>query len=193
VSLYRTSPHAHPPSTLKSLTSMRARMAVETERARKSPRRGGERYAAAIYGSIFVTGLIGALSEENATAKVATVSVVSTTLVFWVAHAWAELLAERAQTGAVGGWRSFRRLAQDEWPIVEAGALPSLALALAWAGVYSDGVGFNVALVLGIAQLLAWGAVVARRTELPWWKSLAVGALDAALGLAIIGLEVLIH
>jgi hypothetical protein len=154
---------------------------------------GEGRYAAAIYGSIFVTGLIGALSEQNATAKVAIVSVVSTTLVFWVAHAWAELLAERAATGTLGGWHRFQHLAREEWPIVEAGALPSLALALAWAGVYSDGVGFNVALAVGIAQLLAWGAFVARRTRFPWWKSVAVGVLDAALGVAIIGLEVMIH
>jgi hypothetical protein len=153
----------------------------------------GGHYAAAIYGSIFVTGLIGALSQQNATARVAIVSVVSTTLVFWVAHAWAELLAERATTGTLGGWQRFRRLAREEWPIVEAGALPSLALGLAWAGAYSDGVGFNVALAVGIAQLLAWGAFVARRTRLPWWKAVGVGVLDASLGLAIIGLEVLIH
>ena len=41
--------------------------------------------------------------------------------------------------------------------------------------------------------MLAWGVVVGRRTRLSWWKSAAVGVLDAALGLAIIGLEVLIH
>ena len=61
------------------------------------------------------------------------------------------------------------------------------------AGVYANGVGFDAALAVGVAQLLAWGVVVGRRTRLSWWKSAAVGVLDAALGLAIIGLEVLIH
>jgi hypothetical protein len=104
------------------------------------------RFAEAIYGSIFVTGLVGALSEHNATARAAAVSVVSTTAVFWLAHVWAELLAERAATGKPGGWPRFLRLAWQEWPIVEAGALPFLALALAWAGVYANGVGFDAAL-----------------------------------------------
>ena len=151
------------------------------------------RFAAAIYGSIFVTGLVGALSEHNATARAAAVSVVSTTAVFWLAHVWAELLAERAATGKLGGWPRFLRLAWQEWPIVEAGALPCIALFLAWAGVYANGVGFDAALAVGVAQLLAWGAVVGRCTRLPWWKSVAAGVLDAALGLAIIGLEVLVH
>jgi hypothetical protein len=152
-----------------------------------------DRFAAAIYGSIFVSGLVGALSEHNSTARAAAVSVVSTTAVFWLAHVWADLLAERAATGKLGGWPRFLRLAWQEWPIVEAGALPFLALVLAWAGVYANGVGFDVALAVGIAQLLAWGAVVGRRTRLPWWKSAAAGVLDAALGLAVIGLEVLVH
>jgi hypothetical protein len=82
------------------------------------------RFAEAIYGSIFVTGLVGALSQHNATARAAAVSVVSTTAVFWLAHVWAELLAERAATGKPGGWPRFLRLAWREWPIVEAGALP---------------------------------------------------------------------
>jgi hypothetical protein len=140
-----------------------------------------------------VTGLVGALSQQHPDAKAATVSVLSTTVVLWLAHVWAELLGERAATGRFSGRSHFRRLARDEWPLVEAGALPSLALGLAWIGVYGDTVGFDVALALGIAQLLAWGAFVGHRTELPWWKSAAVGVLDAALGLAIIGLEVLIH
>lgn len=151
------------------------------------------RFAEAIYGSIFVTGLVGALSQHNATARAAAVSVVSTTAVFWLAHVWAELLAERAATGKPGGWPRLLRLAWQEWPIVEAGALPFFALALAWAGVYANGVGFDAALAVGVAQLLAWGVVVGRRTRLPWWKSAGAGVLDAALGLAIIGLEVLIH
>lgn len=151
------------------------------------------RFARAIYGSILVTGLVGALAQHNATARAAAVSVVSTTAVFWLAHVWAELLAERAATRKPGGWPRFLRLAWQEWPLVESGALPFLALGLAWAGVYANYVGFDAALAVGVAQLLAWGLVVGRRTRLPWWKSATAGVVDAALGLAIIGLEVLIH
>ena len=150
------------------------------------------RFAEAIYGSIFVTGLVGALSQHNATARAAAVSVVSTTAVFWLAHVWAELLAERAATGKPGGWPRFLRLAWQEWPIVEAARSPFRARPRV-GGRVRQRRRLRRSARRRVAQLLAWGVVVGRRTRLPWWKSAAAGVLDAALGLAIIGLEVLIH
>jgi hypothetical protein len=150
-------------------------------------------YAAAIYGSILATGLVGALREYHATAGAIAVALISTTAVFWLAHVWSAMLGERIETGTGGGWARIRRLAAEEWPMLESGALPFLALVLAETGLYSDKAGVNAAVVLGVAQLVGWGILGARRMTVTWPKALAIGVIEGAFGLAIVGLEIAVH
>jgi hypothetical protein len=150
-------------------------------------------YAAAIYGSILATGLIGALREYHAAADAVAVALLSTSVVFWLAHVWSAALGERIETGALGGWARIRRLAAEEWPMLESGALPFIALLLAWAGLYSDRAGVDTALAIGVVQLVGWGILGARRMRANWPKSLAIGVIDGAFGLAIVGLEIAVH
>jgi hypothetical protein len=149
-------------------------------------------YAAAIYGSILATALIGALRYTDDAGRIA-VTVIGTSGVFWLAHVWSELLGEKIESGISGGGARVRRLAAEEWPMVEAGTLPFLALVLAWAGLYRDRAGIDLALGLAIAQLVGWGLVGALRTGGGWARALLVAAADGAFGLAIVGLEILLH
>jgi hypothetical protein len=121
------------------------------------------------------------------------VTLLSTSAVFWLAHVWSEVLGTRIETGTAGNLARLRWIAREEWPMVEAGVLPVAALALAWAGVYSDAVGVDLALGLAIAQLVGWGLLGARRMGAGWPKSVAVGGLDGALGLGIVALEIALH
>jgi hypothetical protein len=77
--------------------------------------------------------------------------------------------------------------------MVEAGTLPFLALAGAWAGAYSEAAGVDAALGFGIAQLVGWGLLGARRMNVGWAKSTLVGLVDGVFGLGIVGLETLLH
>lgn len=150
-------------------------------------------YAAAIYGSILATGLVGALREYNAHADAIAVALLSTTAVFWLAHVWSAVLGERIETQTDGGIARIRHLAAEEWPMLESGALPFLALILAWAGLYSDRAGIDLALALGVVQLVGWGVLAGRRIRMSWPRALAIGVVDGALGLGIVALEIAVH
>jgi len=149
-------------------------------------------YAAAVYGSILVTGLIGSLRYDE-DARTIVLTVLGTSAVFWLAHVWSELLAHRIETGQLVGWARVRRVAAVEWPMIEAGILPVVAVALAWAGVYSVRAGTNAALVVAIGQLVAWTLVAALRSGLGRAKSIAFALLDGLLGLGIVALELALH
>jgi hypothetical protein len=149
-------------------------------------------YAAAVYGSILTTGVVAGL-RDSASAETIALTLLATNVVFWLAHVWSELLGERIETGTVGNLARLRRLAAEEWPMVEAGMLPFVALVAAWSDVCSDEVGVDLALGLAIAQLAGWGLLGARRMRLGWAKSIVIGLLDGVLGLGIIGLEALLH
>ena len=57
------------------------------------------KFSAAIYGSILATSLVAALDVTEATAQEMTLTLLSTTIVFAVAHAWSEAVGERIAFG----------------------------------------------------------------------------------------------
>ena len=150
-------------------------------------------FSAAIYGSILATSLVAALDATEASAREMTLTLLSTTIVFAVAHAWAEAVSERIALGH--GFLAARlfELIRREWPLVEAGFVPGAALALAWAGVWSAAVGAGIALTLAVLQLFGWGIVVGRRSYDRWPAALAVGAVNGLLGLILVGLKIAVH
>ncbi len=149
-------------------------------------------YAAAVYGSVLVTALVGEAYEGEFDARTMTLTLVATTLVFWLAHVWSEVMGVRL-AGTIPSWRDVRRVAVSEWPVVEAGFVPAALLMLAWVGVYSRDTGAELALVAALLQLGAWGFAAGWRTQHRLGPAIVTGAVDCAFGLAIVGLEVAIH
>jgi hypothetical protein len=156
------------------------------------PRRDFQ-YGAAVYGSVLVTALVGAMFEQHVDAKRMTLSLLGSVVVFWLAHAWSEVVGERMSAGRRFARSHIREIAVAEWPLVEAGLLPALLLALAWAGLYSRDAGAVLALAVAIGQLVGWGALAGHRSETSWPAALLVGAVDGVLGLAIVALELALH
>jgi len=162
-----------------------------TERGPDLSRRDFD-YAAAVYGSVLVTALVGAAFEGHLDARTMTLTLVTTTVVFWLAHVWSEVMGERL-AGTVPHSSDIRRVAVSEWPVVEAGFLPDALLALAWAGVYSRDIGAELAMIAAVLQLAAWGFAAGWRTQGRLVPAIVTGAVDCAFGLAIVGLEIAIH
>ena len=148
-------------------------------------------YTAALYGSIAVAALVGALRHTESAQKL-TVTVAGTIAAFWLAKAWSAMVGERLERRDVGA-RDMLRLLRGEWPMVESGAVPVAALALAWAGAYSVDTGVKLALAIAILQLVAWGFVGGLRSEARWPLALLSGAIDGAIGVGIVLLEVAVH
>jgi hypothetical protein len=165
--------------------------------AEEAPAQAGERspleYAAAIYGSILVTALVSSLSEEHADGGAMAVAVLSGMAVFWLAHVWSDAVGERLVDPRPFTARGLWRNARQQWPIVQSAFAPLLALVLVELGVWSLTAGVDVALGAAIVQLVAWGMILGLRSFETWPKALLAGAVDGALGLAIVALKVLVH
>jgi len=150
-------------------------------------------FSAAIYGSILAAALVAALDVTEVSPREMTMTLLSTTLVFAVAHAWSEVVGERIAFGGGASLRRLLELIRREWPLVEAGFVPGAALALAWAGVWSASVGASVALALAVLQLVGWGILVGRRSYDHWPAALFVGIVNGVFGLILVGLKIAVH
>jgi hypothetical protein len=115
------------------------------------------RYGAAVYGSFLVASVVGAAFEAGADARTLTGSAFVSMLVFWLAHVWSEVVGEHISAGTRFHARVIPVIARREWPLVEAAAVPTALLALAWAGVWSRETGAALALGSAILQIPGWG------------------------------------
>jgi hypothetical protein len=149
-----------------------------------------DHYAAAIYGSIIAAALIEAFRAEHATAEGTALAVLSTMAVFWVAHVWSAVMGERIHKEAKLGFGRVAQIGKGEWPLVEAAFAPVAVLILGWAGVMSDHTAEELALIVCVIQLFAWGLAVGRRAYDHWWPALASGFGNGILGLVVVSLEV---
>jgi hypothetical protein len=111
-------------------------------------------------------------------------------VVFWLAHVWSEIVSHRVH-GPIEG-HQVRSIAMAEIPMLEATVLPALALAAArLPGVTADAA-ISLALVVCIGQLFVWGLVVGRAAHSSRWLALRVAIIDSLLGVAIVGLKVVV-
>jgi hypothetical protein len=146
-------------------------------------------FGAAVYGSIVVAALLAALRETHVPAGEATVSVISTTFVFWLAHVWSQITGERIHHGRRFDWRHAGEIARTEWPLIEAAFVPAVVLLLGSAGVLSDHGSLSAALVVCGLQLVGWGFVVGWRAYGTWRGALLSAIGDGLLGFALVALE----
>jgi positive regulator of sigma E activity len=154
----------------------------------------GRNAAGAIYGTLLVTALVAGLSEDpDYSPTDILVSVVSTAVVFWLAHAYARVLGERLEGDRRGARALIRTAAADEWPLMQAAVLPSAALLLGVAGAWSRNASVNVAIGVGVASLFTFGFLFARRLHRHVPAALLAGAFNALAGGVIVALKIAIH
>ena len=148
--------------------------------------------AHAIYGTILVTAVVASLSEDGGISSGEILySVALTGLIFWLAHVYAESVAERFARDCPLRWTNVREVALREWPPVAQAATPAMAaLGLGWAGALSRDAAVDLAIGLGVAALCSWGFVIARRSGLSAAGTVGSMAINGAFGLAIIVLKV---
>lgn len=150
--------------------------------------------AGAIYGTILATAVVAAASEKQSLgAWDMAVSVVATSLVFWLAHVYADVLARGLHRERHVSWRSVRAVAGNEWPMIEACVPVVIPLLLAAVGLFSRDTGVTLALIVGVAALVAWGVAVGRSRGLSTLGVAIAGVLNGAFGGVIVGLKVLVH
>jgi hypothetical protein len=151
------------------------------------------RYGAAVYGSFLVASVVGAAFEAGAGARTLTGSAFVSMLTFWLAHVWSEVVGEHVSAGTRFHARVIPVIARREWPLVEAAAVPTALLALAWAGVWSRETGAALALGSAILQITGWGVVAGFRSGASPLSTVMLGVGQGILGVLLLVLESLIH
>ena len=150
--------------------------------------------ARAIYGQILVTSLVGALSEDSEIeAGYILVSVVTTMLVFWLAHVYAEAMSRGLDARRHLEWAEIRGLAASEWPLVQAAIPTAIVLALGAIGALSTEAAVDIAIAVGVVALFTWGLAIGRASGSSWAATLIGAAISACFGLAVVGLKALVH
>jgi hypothetical protein len=153
-----------------------------------------ENLASGIYGTVLSTALIAAYSEDPGSDPLqVAVAVLVTAVVFWFAHAYADVLARGlVGTGGAGFAQAKAELAR-EWPLVLGSLPPVLPLLLGPMGVISDDSAETLAIATGVAMLAAWGIGIAwRRGRGLIGIAISAGA-SAFFGVVVVALKALVH
>lgn len=163
-------------------------------RAAGSVAREGPNEAGAIYGQILVTGLVASLTEQPAiSAGEALFTVAVAMLLFWLAHVYAEGVVARVRRVEPLHVREVWAIGKQQWPIAQAAVPALLVLGAGTVGLISRDTAVGAAMVLGVAQLFAWGFIIARRSRMSAIGTVGAVALNGAFGLAIVALKVIVH
>ncbi|MFI6585468.1 hypothetical protein [Embleya sp. NPDC050493] len=139
-----------------------------------------------MYGSLLAASVVataGALGKYPRLQLV--ILLLVTGLVFWAAHVYAHLVGERT-LGQPWTRAEVRRVAAHEWSIVEAAALPALAVAVS----PLLGLGLNttawLALGVAVAQQVLWASLGAAAAGADRSQVAVEGAVNLVLGLIIV-------
>jgi hypothetical protein len=146
--------------------------------------------APAVYGSLLVTTLVAVQWQGDAVPGRIALSLVTSVAVFWLAHAWSQIVDRRVQ-GPIG-LRTAAGVASSEASMLSAAIVPGLILALhSLAGLDVD-TAIGIALMASLAQLFLWGLAVGRAAHATWPMALGVAVIDLALGILVVVLKVVV-
>jgi hypothetical protein len=146
-------------------------------------------FAGAIYGQILSLAIVAGLSEDSAISPFEMLgSLVVTMLVFWLAHAYANLIA-RGVTSRLSV-TALKETLQHDWPLAQATLPPAIGLLLALVGLISRNTGVTVALALGVIALAVWAASIGRLGGGSVLGTLLIALESTAFGLVIVALKI---
>lgn len=147
----------------------------------------------AIEGTIIATAVVVGLDESDSVTPLRGFWIlVATGSFFWIAHVYADLLADRIKGHHRMGRHAIEAVMAREWPLLQSSFVLAVPLALGAIGALSSQVAFDLAWLSGMAALVGWGVVFSRKEGHGLVGIVAAGALNAAVGLLIVGFKVIV-
>ncbi len=149
--------------------------------------------AGTVYGTIIVLAVLAAGGNAyRAEPWHLLVIVVTTVLVLWLAHVYAHGLEQSLDANRRLRASELRRIARQQLAIPAAAVAPSAALVLGAVGVFRESTAVWVAFILGVVTLGVQGVRYATVERLSGRATILAVAVNLALGLALVALEVLV-
>jgi hypothetical protein len=148
----------------------------------------GDNLAGAIYGTILVTSLVAAADgQDEIWLSLGIVEV--TVIVFWLAHVYADALGKSLASSEKFTFAGVRRIAARQWPLLQAAIVPSLALLAGCVDLIATRTAYLIAIGYGVAALVWWGLLFARKEQLGRGATIAVVVVNVSFGLCIVALK----
>ncbi|HLB21520.1 MAG TPA: hypothetical protein VK605_05385 [Solirubrobacteraceae bacterium] len=145
--------------------------------------------AGVIYGIITVGALMAAESGRHESYLDTVASALVATMLYWLAHAYADLLGRRLATGDRLTAGTLARALAHDWAIVRGAALPLLALVIAWTAGASQEAGVTAALRTAVVTVVLFELVAGVRAKSTAGELVLKGAVGVTMGLAILALK----
>lgn len=146
-----------------------------------------------IYGTILVATLLAAESARRDTYADTVAAVALTLLMYWLTISYAHYTGERIEREEPFHHRGFGRVARHEVTLLYGCALPLLVILIGWAIGLALGTSVNIAVGASAALIVVTEIVLGVRAELERAEVVRQTALGALLGLAVVGLRLLLH
>jgi hypothetical protein len=145
--------------------------------------------AGVVYGVITVGALMAAESGRHESYVDTIASALIATLLYWLAHAYADLLGRRLATGERLTAVTLARALAHDWAIVRGAALPLLALVISWIVGASQEAGLTAALRTAVVTVVVFEVVAGIRAKSTPGELLLKAAVGVTMGLAILALK----
>ena len=147
-------------------------------------------FAPAVYGSLLVTTLVAVQWRDDAATELIALSLLTSVAVFWLAHAWSEIVDRRVR-GPIG-IREAVGVARGEASMLSSALIPALLLGLPRVSEVSADQAIGLALAVSILELFLWGLVVGRAAHGSWPFAFGIALVDCSLGILVVVLKVVV-
>jgi hypothetical protein len=145
--------------------------------------------AGVVYGVITIGALMAAESGRHEGYPDLLASAIVATLLYWLAHAYADLLGRRLSTGESLTVKALGRALTHDWAIVRGAAVPLLALVIAWTLGASREAGVTAALRTAVVTVVLFELLAGIRAKSTPGELLFKAAVGVTMGIAILAVK----
>jgi hypothetical protein len=147
-----------------------------------------------IYGLVLATSVIAVSQEyESQRAGAVAVTVLVTSIVFWLAHVYARILARAAAGDRWPTRAEMREVMRHDWPLVEVALPLVLVMMLGVVGLLADRTAVALAVAMALVELALVGAYAAATSGSRLPGVVLSSAVAVALGSIVVLLKALAH
>jgi hypothetical protein len=146
-----------------------------------------------VYGILVVGALLAAESGRHESHLDTVASTALAAALYWLAHAYAELLGRRLAQHERLTARALARALGHDWAIMRGAALPLAVLAIGWAAGAALQTSVTAALWSAVASLVAFELLAGVRSRATPRELALEGCVGAAMGIAILALKIILH
>jgi hypothetical protein len=152
-----------------------------------------ENPAGVVYGIIAIGALMAAESGRHETYPDAVGSAIIAAGLYWLLHAYSNVLGRRLSTrGRLSAGTLWRALTHD-YAIIRGAALPLFVLLFAWATGAARETAVTAAVWSAVASLIAFELLAGIRSRASTGELALEVGVGVAMGVAILGLKVVLH